>query len=168
MASAGQSKFVRTSSGELARFDYDGLRAIVIDRDDESRGSVISALNGIGIKQVYGAHSAHDALSEASDIEYHFIVTDIEIGEEGETDGLEFLRQIRTDATPLDPDFPVLFLSQKADFFSVKEAMDLGADAFMIRPVSRKKLELRINHVIEKSFPERIEWANGKKRGSWD
>ena len=73
------------------------------------------------------------------------IVLDINMPEISGMDFLEFLRR-RTDWN----DLPVVMLSTEAADVTVDEAMDLGADGYVMKPVTLEELEKAIKSAFQK------------------
>ena len=73
------------------------------------------------------------------------IVLDINMPEISGMDFLEFLRR-RTDWN----DLPVVMLSTEAADVTVDEAMDLGADGYVMKPVTLEELEKVIKSAFQK------------------
>lgn len=72
-------------------------------------------------------------------------------------DGFEFLRKVKSDVTTSH--IPVLMLTAKADRDSKLEGLQLGADAYLIKPFDQKELFIRLKKLIEmrKSLHERFQ-----------
>jgi two-component system chemotaxis response regulator CheY len=62
-----------------------------------------------------------------------------------EMDGYEFLRAVRTDARYSG--LPVLMASAGDDPAEQGRALDLGADAFLTKPLTRKTLQTKLQHL---------------------
>jgi len=70
-------------------------------------------------------------------------------------DGLEMLRTMRK--IPAVSDIPLIFLSGKSDTGMKVEALHLGAEDFLVKPVDLKELAARIRNVIRRDAKRRTE-----------
>ncbi|MEJ2004082.1 MAG: response regulator [Cyclobacteriaceae bacterium] len=64
-----------------------------------------------------------------------------------EMDGFEFLKKIKSDMKTSH--IPVLFLTAKADHPSRLEGLELGAEAYLVKPFDREELFIRLKKLLE-------------------
>lgn len=83
------------------------------------------------------------------------IVLDINMPEFSGLDLLEFLRR-----RPEWTDLPIIMLSTEAADTTVDQAIDLGADGYVTKPVTIDELERALNVALEKH-------QKGRKYGEW-
>ena len=119
--------------------------AWVVDDDDEMRQAIKLMLELIDYKvSVY-----RDARSASRDLVQgtvpDVIILDIMMPQVTGIDMLEFMRR-RSDLKQV----PVVMLSSETTDVQVDEAMGLGADAFVFKPVSIDELEAAIQRAISK------------------
>jgi len=74
-------------------------------------------------------------------------------------DGLEMFRNMRS--TPAIADTPLIFLSGKSETGMKVEALHLGAEDFLVKPVDLKELAARIRNVIRRDIKRRTGAAAG-------
>ena len=73
------------------------------------------------------------------------LVLDINMPEFSGLDLLEFLRR-----SPEWENLPIIMLSSEAADVTVDEALDLGADSYVMKPTTLEELELAINLAFQK------------------
>lgn len=161
MPQTAPKKLTRVMDGLFAQFQYEGLRVLVIEPDEDSRAALSRALASLGLPMPTEAATAADALVMAADFETDLVICDATLDRPaGGDDGLELLRRIRDDSTALSPDVPVILLTGEVSDFGVMEAKRLGVDGFLVKPVPAKRLQARLNAVLMRRFPDRVAWNN--------
>jgi DNA-binding response OmpR family regulator len=117
--------------------------AWVVDDDDEMRQAIKLMLELLDFE--VGLY--RDARSASRELltGHHpsVIILDIMMPQVSGIDMLEFMRQ-RSDLK----DIPVVMLSSETTDVQVDEAMDLGADGFVFKPVTLDELETAIRKAI--------------------
>ncbi|MEK7237464.1 MAG: response regulator [Nitrospirota bacterium] len=81
-------------------------------------------------------------LSETPDIQ--LIITDYMMPE---MDGLEFIVKVR--ALPTWSPIPILVASAHADLDTVKRVQGLQCDSFLVKPIDKKQLIKRVEHLLQ-------------------
>lgn len=117
------------------------LKTVLIVDDDDSFVSVVSkVLNmfDIGSFTADSIESAHEAI-EASLPD--LILLDLSLSSTGLT-GLDFLRD-RLSNHALRA-IPVIILSSDGSFESIREALSLGADNYLIKPLNKKTFQSQL------------------------
>ncbi len=119
--------------------------AWIIDDDDEMRQAIKLMLDLLGFEvAIY-----RDAPSASRDLlagkQPTVIILDIMMPGVSGIDMLEFMRQEKNFT-----DIPIVMLSSETTDVQVDEAMDLGADAFVFKPVTLDELENAIQQAITK------------------
>ncbi len=119
--------------------------AWIIDDDDEMRQAIKLMLDLLGFEvAIY-----RDAPSASRDLlagkQPTVIILDIMMPGVSGIDMLEFMRQEKNFT-----DVPIVMLSSETTDVQVDEAMDLGADAFVFKPVTLDELENAIQQAISK------------------
>jgi len=159
MSLTAPRKLTRVMDGLFARFDYAGLLVLVVEPDPESRAALVRTLVELGLPQPLEAATSAEALAQAAELEPALVICDKQLEGPDGTDGLELLFRIRADSTTLPPNVPVLLLAGEAGSPGVMEAKRLAVDGFLVKPVPAKRLEARINAVMMRRFPERVDWG---------
>jgi DNA-binding response OmpR family regulator len=119
--------------------------AWVVDDDDEMRQAIKLILELIEYEVV----TYRDARSAARDLVQgntpDVMILDIMMPQVTGIDMLEFMQRHRD----LDK-VPIVMLSSETTDVQVDEAMELGADAFVFKPVTIEELEAAIHEAISK------------------
>lgn len=152
-------KLTRVMDGLFARFDYAGLRVLVVEPDDDSRAALVRALVELGLPHPTEAGTTAEALAQAAELEPDLVLCDMQLEGPDGTDGLELLFRIRADSTTLPPGIPVVLLAGETGSPGVLEAKRLAVDGFLVKPVPARRLEARLNAVMMRRFPERVVWG---------
>ena len=120
------------------------MRTVWIIDDDDEMSHAVKLMLGL---LEYSAVIDRDARSAARRLDEgarpDLILLDINMPEITGIDCLEFLR-IRSEYR----DIPVVMLSSETTDVQVDEAMDLGADGFLFKPVTIDELEEVLNKVL--------------------
>jgi len=127
------------------------LKVLIVDDEHAMRKVIRSLLQAIGIKNICEASDGRSGLaaicSQAPDI----VILDWEMPS---PNGAEFMRQLRSPRDFPYPDLPVIMLTGHGERSRVVEAVQLGVNEFLLKPVSSKALSARILAILTK--PRRI------------
>lgn len=159
MSLTAPRKLTRVMDGLFARFDYAGLQVLVVEPDDDSRAALVRVLVTLGLPQPSEAATAAEALAQSAELEPNLVICDMQLEGPDGTDGLELLFRIRADSTTLPTGVPVVMLAGEAGSPGVLEAKRLAVDGLLVKPVPAKRLEARLNAVLMRRFPERVNWT---------
>jgi DNA-binding response OmpR family regulator len=117
--------------------------AWIVDDDDEMSHAVRLMLKLLDFE----VETHRDARSAAKRLlagqRPDVVILDINMPEVSGIDFLEFLRNQKTLQT-----LPVVMLSSETTDIQVDEAMELGANAFVFKPVTIEELEVALNTVL--------------------
>ena len=116
-------------------------KVLVIDDDYYMRKVIRSLLLAVGIKDVHEAANGVDGLEVIPQITPDVVILDWEMPH---LTGGEFMRIIRTPEGFSRPDVPVIMLTGHVERERVVEAVRLGVNEFLCKPVSAKLLQQRI------------------------
>jgi two-component system response regulator PilR (NtrC family) len=111
-------------------------RLLIVDDDPEIRGTFRSFFEGAGFR-VDAAASLAEARDALLARRYAAVIADVSLSPQGDTDGLTLASRIRN--AYADP--PVLILTDYGSTKRAAEAAQVGADAFLHKPVSLVWLE---------------------------
>lgn len=128
------------------------IRVLLIDDNAFMRETVAAMLRDIGFRDVTESGGGHDALRQLELANPGLIICDIEMQP---MDGLQFVEALRAHAWPRAKEIPVIFLTVHTDAPTVKRALKLGIDAYVVKPVQKKQLEARIITVLENALVRR-------------
>ena len=112
--------------------------ALILDDEELARDYLQSMLQELSLPVAYEAASAADALNAVKNHRPDVAFLDIELPDHN---GLDVLKQVKR----MLPTCFVVMVSGHSTFENLKNAMDHGAAAFIVKPYSRKKLE----HVMQ-------------------
>ena len=104
-------------------------------------------LRDIGFRDIAQARDGHDALSQIETAEPGLIICDISMQP---MDGLEFVEALRRHSWPRAGEVPVIFLTSHTEAPIVKQAFRLGVEAYVVKPVQKKQLEVRVMTTLER------------------
>jgi DNA-binding response OmpR family regulator len=117
----------------------------IIDDDQEMSHAMGMMLELLDYKTRSFLHARSAAQTLQTDEHPDLIVLDINMPEISGLDFLEFLRR-----RPEWDNLPVVMLSSEAADVTVDEAMDLGADGYVMKPVTLEELEKAIESAFQK------------------
>ena len=123
---------------------FSQMRVLVVDDDMMARVSIRATLAGLGCPSVAVAMNGEDAYYSLRQQLPTLVISDIEMAD---GDGFDFLQDLRSTPHSLF-DFPVIFLTGNRREDCVKMAANLGADGYLLKPVSSGKLRTTISEVI--------------------
>jgi len=121
--------------------DLSKLRVLVVEDNRYFARILKTILRSVGVPAVFEAEDGFVALEMLSDQDIDLVITDLEIPG---IDGAELIRIIRSAADIADPDMPILVVSAYAERARVMAAIEAGADAYAIKPLSAHTLLRKI------------------------
>ncbi len=122
-----------------------GARILVVDDDPAILRAVNKGLSGAGF-DVSGVTTAQDVIPEFQRIHPDVVVLDLVLPD---GDGISLCAEIRKLGTT-----PVIVLSAIGDDERKVEALNTGADDYLVKPFSMAELQARINVAIRRSTPQ--------------
>lgn len=128
---------------------------MIVDDEEIILNGISDAVkvSGLPFKDIRKAQSAREALEKLSCAPCDILVTDISMPGQN---GLEMVRE----AKRIWPDLRVLFLTGYQDFEYAREALRLGSDDFLIKPLADEKLLeaiIRVVAQLDKEWMHRFE-----------
>lgn len=119
------------------------MRILVVEDNELVADAIVRglAMAGFAVDRTANAESASVALAAE-----HFDLALLDIGLPG-ADGLTLLRRLRSDGNPL----PVMVLTARDTLATKVEALDLGADDFLMKPFEQAELAARCRALIRRS-----------------
>jgi len=120
-------------------------RVLLVDDEYYMRKVVRTMLLGLGIRTVYEAEDGATGLALIRAHAPDAVILDWEMPG---LNGASFVRLVRTpESFPL-PDIPIIMLTGHGERARVVEAMCLGVNEFLLKPVSTKSLRDRMVSVL--------------------
>lgn len=121
------------------------LKVLVIDDEPFMRKVVRTLLTGIGVRNVFEASDGLSGLEAVRKDQPDVIILDW--GMPG-LDGGGFVRIVRSPETFPTPSVPIIMLTGHGERTRVIEAIEIGVNEFLLKPVSTKALRDRLIAVM--------------------
>lgn len=117
------------------------IRALIVDDSSVMRKIIERALRqaGLELESVCEASTGAEGLEVLAANRVDLILTDINMPA---MDGLEFLRQLR--ARNMAPQVPVVMITTESSEERVKEAIRVGAQAYLRKPFTAEQIKERV------------------------
>lgn len=128
----------------MSAISFNFRSALVIEDQSFIRGVVVRILRQLDFGTVMEAEDGSSGLNVAMERRPDVIVADIDMAP---VDGLTFLQHLRAREAK-GHHIPVVFLTNRADKVTVLKARDLGADAFIAKPVTLVNLREKLQVVM--------------------
>ena len=117
------------------------LRVLIVDDEFTMRKVTRSLLQAIGVQTIYEANDGRSGLEAICICGPDVVILDWEMPS---PNGPEFVRTVRSpDTFPL-PDVPIIMLTGYGERSRVMEAVKLGVNDFLVKPVSTRALMGRL------------------------
>ena len=136
-------------TGTLAML-FARLKVAVVDDELYMRKVVRTMLLGMGVRAVYEAADGPAGLDLIRTVAPDIVIVDWEMPG---LDGGGFVRMVRSPATFPYPDVPIIMLTAHGERSRVIEAIRIGVNEFLLKPVSAKVLHDRIAAVLIQPRP---------------
>jgi two-component system chemotaxis response regulator CheY len=117
-------------------------RFLVVDDFTTMRRILRNLLAELGFRQVDEASDGRVAFEMLKQNTYDFVISDINMPR---VNGYELLRQIRADAKMKD--VPVLLITSEASKDEVLQAIRLGANGTILKPLTKSSLEEKVRNI---------------------
>ena len=128
-------------------FRIQQLRVLVVEDNAFMRKMVRSLLTNIGVKKVYEAADGIAGLEQIRAVAPDVVVLDWEMPL---LNGAELVRIVRSPGVFPTPDIPIIMLTAYGDRNRIVEAIKLGVNEFLCKPVSAKMLTDRLISIFAK------------------
>jgi two-component system chemotaxis response regulator CheY len=129
------------------QFRIQQMSVLVVDDNAFMRKMVRSLLNNIGVKKIYEAADGIAGLDAIRQVSPDIVVLDWEMPL---LTGPEFVRIVRSPGVFPLPDLPIIMLTAHGERWRVVEAVRLGVNEFLCKPVSAKALLDRMISIMAK------------------
>jgi len=135
-----------TVASEISK-QLETRKVLIVDDEPGMRKVTRVLLQAIGIRTIYEAHDGRSGLDAICAREPDVVILDWEMPN---PNGAEFVRQVRSpESFPL-PDVPIIMLTGHGERSRVVEAVRLGVNEFLLKPVSSAALLARFVSVLAK------------------
>lgn len=118
-------------------------RTILVVEDSSSIRKFITLALKMACYNVIDAVDGMDAIEKMSGQEIDLVVTDLNMPN---IDGFTLIRTIREN--PKNSDLPILILTSLNNERDIREAMEAGANSYLIKPFNDKKLLYEISKYL--------------------
>jgi len=126
------------------------LKILIVDDDYHMRKVVRTMLTAIGVRDVHDEADAIAGLQAICALIPDVVILDWAMPK---MSGAEFLRTVRAPRSFAVPNVPIIVLTGHGERAFVVEAMQLGANEYLLKPVSTKALFDRLVSVVAKPRP---------------
>ena len=136
-----------TLNAKHAEFLISQLSVLVVDDNPFMRNIVRGLLGNIGVKKTYEASDGIAGLEMIREVSPDIVVLDWEMPM---LSGPDLVRIVRSPGVFPTPDIPIIMLSAPGERWRVIEAVKLGVNEFLCKPVSAKSLQERLISILIK------------------
>jgi DNA-binding response OmpR family regulator len=126
------------------------LRVVVVDDNQHMRKMIRTLLVNCGIKDIYEAADGIAALDVIRTVGPDVVILDWEMPL---LSGAELVRIVRSPGVFPIPDVPIIMLSAHGERWRVIEAVKLGVNEYLVKPVSAKALYDRLVSITMQPRP---------------
>jgi len=126
------------------------IKILIVDDDYHMRKVVRTMLSAIGVREIYDVNDGMAGLQAIRTIIPDVVILDWEMPH---VNGAEFVRTVRSPETFPFPQVPIIVLTGHGERSCVVNAMQLGANEYLLKPVSTKALFDRLIAVLAKPRP---------------
>lgn len=141
-------------SADLSKKDVEklvqALSVLIVDDNQYMRKIVRTLLVNVGVKSIYEASDGIDALENIRVLSPDLVILDWEMPL---LNGAELVRIVRSPGVFPVPDVPIIMLSGYAERWRIVDAVKLGVNEFLMKPVSGKALLDRIISILARPRP---------------
>jgi CheY-like chemotaxis protein len=123
-----------------------GLVVLLADGRLYSRALMRSMLLQLEIKVVHEAVDGAAAIDVVCAVNPDVMIVDWDLPV---LNAREVLRMVRTSSAIPNPNLPIIVVSSSGQSADVHDAIKLGAQHFMVRPISPKMLEQRLRSIVK-------------------
>jgi two-component system, chemotaxis family, chemotaxis protein CheY len=127
-----------------------GLCVLVVDDNQYMRKMIRNLLVNCGIKEIYEAGDGIAALDIIRTVGPDVVILDWEMPL---LSGAELVRIVRSPGVFPVPDVPIIMLSGHGERWRVVEAVRLGVNEYLVKPVSAKALYDRLVSIMAQPRP---------------
>jgi two-component system, chemotaxis family, chemotaxis protein CheY len=123
------------------------LKVLIVDDELTMRKVTRSLLQSIGVKTIFEAGDGRTGLDVVCSVIPDVVILDWEMPS---PNGPEFMRELRSPGRFPLPDVPIIMLTAYGERSRVVEAVRLGVNEYLLKPVSSSALLARLVAVLAK------------------
>jgi CheY-like chemotaxis protein len=121
------------------------LKVLVVDDEPTMRRVTKSLLQANGVKNIFEANDGRSGLDSICRLNPDVVILDWSMPS---PNGPEFMRQVRSPGSFPYPDVPVIMLTAYGERSHVVEAVRVGVNEFLLKPVSSAALRARLVSIL--------------------
>jgi two-component system, chemotaxis family, chemotaxis protein CheY len=129
---------------------FASTKVLVVDDEYYMRKVVRTLLMSIGVRTIYEAQDGPSGLEAIRTVVPDIVIVDWEMPG---LDGAGFVRMVRSTETFPYPNIPIIMLTGHGERKRVVEAVSIGVNEFLLKPVSSKSLQDHLVAVLTKPRP---------------
>jgi two-component system, chemotaxis family, chemotaxis protein CheY len=126
---------------------FAATKVLVVDDEHYMRKVVRTLLMSIGVRTIYEAPDGPTGLETIRSAAPDVVIVDWQMPG---LDGASFVRMVRSPETFPYPNVPIIMLTGHGERSRVIEAVQVGVNEFLLKPVSSKALHSRMVSVLTK------------------
>jgi two-component system chemotaxis response regulator CheY len=139
-----------TTSTKTLAAKFASIKVLVVDDEYYMRKVVRTPLMSIDVRSIYEAQDGPAGLELIPTMAPDVVIVDWQMLS---LDGAGFVRMVRSSGTFPLPDIPIIMLTGQSERSRVVEAVSIGVNEFLLKPVSSKVLQDRLTAVLSKPRP---------------
>ena len=122
---------------------FETVNILIIDDEPFMRKLIIRVLGDLGITRIDTAEDGAEAMGKLTVVRnpYDIIICDLEMPV---MNGLQFVKRLRELDRPDLARIPVLIVTGHSDEKNVQNAIKLGIQGFLVKPISKAAMEKRL------------------------
>jgi two-component system chemotaxis response regulator CheY len=129
---------------------FASAKVLVVDDEHYMRKVVRTLLMSIGVRTIYEAADGPSGLEMIRNMAPDVVIVDWQMPG---LDGAGFVRMVRSPETFPYPNVPIIMLTGHGERSRVVEAIQIGVNEFLLKPVSSKALQSRMTSVFMNPRP---------------
>ena len=129
----------------MKNFNLTQLSVLVVEKHHPMRAMFREILRELGVKEVFDAATPKSGFEVFNQERPDLVLIDWA----PDFDGIGLLNKIRKDANSNNPYVPVIMVTAHSEVSRVIEARDAGMTEYLTKPVSAKRVYLRISKIVE-------------------
>ena len=134
--------------------EKDRLSVLIVDDEPFQRRILREVLRSLGFLKTYEADSGQLAIAEMKKQRFDLILSDVQMPG---MNGLELLRQVRTDQTKLPRDTRFVILTSFSNTEVLGAAMALDVNGFLAKPIRIGVVIEKVDRALQETFQLRAE-----------
>lgn len=126
---------------------FKSTKVLLVDDEFYSRKVIRTLLVSIGVKEIFEAADGAKGLEAIRSVAPDVVLVDWEMPN---MDGATFAKSVRSTSGFPHPHVPIIMLTGHSERWRVEEALRLGVNAYLLKPVSGQMLSERLVATLTK------------------